>query len=122
MRQEYWNDADGNPPDWELVSKARMPSPLLPVATERVGAWQHKREENDEGAEGASLDLAKELAQARKQTDEIAKAESFKTQTDAQQRLADEEAEFNVEGWDFSSEYAIEQEYVENHDELVSAF
>ena len=35
---------------------------------------------------------------------------------------SNEESEVNVEGWEFSSEYAIALEYMENHEALVSVF
>lgn len=92
---------------------------------ERVGRWARK-EANDakSGSDEATIDLAKELAAARDQTDEAARAENNRasSHTTEQLKLMEEEALFNVDGWEFSSEFAIQTEYTENHNEGASIF
>jgi len=126
MQHEYWLDMYGNPPDWELINKRLLPSPLLPIATERVGRWARKEAEEGgvDSIDKVSEELAKDLAHARDETDQaLAAAEHNESnQSDKDLKLMETESEYNVEDWEFSSEHAIQSEYRENHEEVVSMF
>jgi len=125
MAHKYWLGPDGQAPDWELIGKARMPSPLLPVVHERLGRIELIEAEGGgdvtDTFDERAIELAEELAAAEKQQAEADLAESSSNATAASSKLMTEYLEYLVEDWDFSSEQAIAREYIENHADLVSA-
>jgi len=122
MAHPYWLGSEGHAPDWELIGKARMPSPLLPIVNQRLGRIEIMEAQGGGDVTDAfdekAVELAEELAAAEKQQNEADQGEASNS---ANSKLMSEYLEYLVEDWDFSSEQAIAREYIENHTDLVSA-
>jgi len=123
MAHEYWRGANDEPADWELVSGRRLASPLLPLVLNKLEARADREASKAAGeTEAEAQFVAQELAAARKlqdKADQLAEM-SVDMQSSKDQSLVQQEAEFHVEGWEFSSEHAIALEYVENAEDVVS--
>ena len=137
----YWNDFNGEPVDWELVNNRRMISPLLGISQQRLLSWEKKEKsdldvalahgksaKNRRASYDAGLASFAKLANARQEQNKVEQYQaSFKqrkggkVQEDkALSELADLELEMSVEGWEFNSQNAIAEEYVESYTDVVS--
>ena len=137
----YWNDLNGEPVDWELVNNRRMISPLLGISQQRLLSWEKKEKsdldvalahgksaKNRRASYDAGLASFAKLANARQEQNKVEQYQaSFKqrkggkVQEDkALSELADLELEMSVEGWEFNSQNAIAEEYVESYTDVVS--
>lgn len=130
----YWGDAD-----WELISHGKTPSPLKDVADERISNFSALAEQSElfagssSNAEAASVTAELNRAQevqhgadlAHEEEGKRRRSQDFDSSPDRlsakQEEVLKEEFAMNVEEWDFVSEYAIAQEYVEQAANMVSA-
>ena len=138
----YWKE-----PDWELLEKRRIASPLLPLvmarsakrlaatsqtgpvkATGRRASLGHANmgPRNSVMASGAALELAQKLGADQKNVDKAEayaeNADSFnnKKQNAEAAKLEAMQMEMQVEGWEYVSPHAIAEEYVEMAKAVVS--
>mmetsp|Transcript_78159 Transcript_78159/g.155310 ORF Transcript_78159/g.155310 Transcript_78159/m.155310 type:complete len:90 (+) Transcript_78159:173-442(+) len=68
----------------------------------------NEREEANAGAEGEAALLNRWIQRLPSRAE------------DDIEKLIDHENEFRVDGWEFSSPHAIEREYIENNEQVVS--
>jgi len=122
----YW----GVDTDWELVEARRMPSPMKLLVEKRIVSAREREEETSKRSR-ISLDFSGEDVdyKAAKIAERMEDAQRLSKRADAaddetangnDRRLMDMDAELSVEGWEFVSEHALAQEYVENASTIVS--
>ena len=131
----YWNP-NGKPVDWEIIEERKMPSPLLPIARERMDNVAAMEREAEAGGTGSfarrrmsvtTAEVAMELSRAAAEqasVDEMNENddmsfESRKSKSE-KQKLYELENEMRVEDWEFNSHHAIAAEYLESHEDLFS--
>jgi len=120
----YWGK-----PDWELVDRGYMPSPLL-----------HRLDTSDERGEAPDTDYLGELQHAQERHKRVqqllAEDEEDEGSANGQessmgrrsvserlakdQKLIDRDFENEVEGWDFVAEQAVTQEYLHSAGNVIS--
>jgi len=130
----YWGEAD-----WELIANARMRSPLIQIARQRLDAWENKEKVDLDNARRHStherrlsfeeaMEVSAKLAEARSEQqrlDEFNKGGIRSSKSDRSsemQKLAELEIEMQVDDCAFNSHNAIADEYVESHADVVSIF
>ena len=111
--------------DWELIGSRRQPSPLKDYVSSRLMKVRERDEASatslaNTAAEGEAGSVVTKMGQAdalQKQAESITNDADM---TSAESALLDKEFEMNVEGWEFASEHALAQEYIENLGNVVS--
>ena len=132
----YWGEVD-----WELVDGRRLRSPLKQRVDERIAAARAKRGSTVEGKRESSspgkrrpkqvaedartlagkLNAAEQLSRKIDEGDHAADAAGGEADVaSAESALRQEAFQLTVDGWDFVSEHAVAQEYVEMAANVVS--
>ena len=131
MQHEYWGETD-----WELAGIRRLASPLRTEASRRVAArqkrWAQEAEDTSSGAPAKMDAIVKKLTKGQLQGSDrtsqrgrISQLSSFDTKAsngDGSEASPQVQGldENEVDGWDFVSEQAVAQEYVETASNVVS--
>jgi len=127
----YFEAADGQPADWELVEQRRLPSPLRHFVRRQISRMAAKEKAANEREQGwhqrrmshTASKMAKDLSNAAA---EQAKVDGMDLErgegnaSRASEALADLESEMRVEDWEFSSAHAISREYLDSQHDVVS--
>mmetsp|Transcript_69204 Transcript_69204/g.137241 ORF Transcript_69204/g.137241 Transcript_69204/m.137241 type:complete len:260 (-) Transcript_69204:290-1069(-) len=125
----YWRSSDGEAADWELVDGKRQPSPLKHLVRERVAARRaeakrvrHAGGDTEARMTSRARSVAKELSNAaamQAAVDDALEEDTPEPTKDLEEMMHMEET-MRVDGWEFSSPYAIAREYMESNKQVVT--
>ena len=108
--------------DWELAAHRRLPSPLKQVVTERIAARQRKWADESFASAGklpkAVTQLVNDFNASQQQQRLIEQRRQELEETEGggenvREALLERDDSMRVEGWEFVSEHAVVQEYIE---------
>ena len=109
----FWEGAD-----WEAVNAGRAKSPLADYVRAKLHKGRHRSRKSKQESDVISQ-IVRSFSASKAKLKELGQRTALQA-SNSYQVVSDQELEMSVDAWDFVSEHALAQEYVETEDKVIS--